>query len=108
MPPPSIGAIIVPMWHRRLRNIAAAIAVPVILVGPIVMGAWHVRQGAAQAAAAAGSGPDDERVRTYLSQRNPLIDRLLPQGVGGTTFSEAIDAAGTADARAGVITLKAS
>ena len=72
-------------------------AVAVIVFGPIASAAWTVhgpergRPGYVEIDPAAASGSDAERIRAYLARRNPALDRLLPNGAGGTRFFEDLD-----------------
>jgi hypothetical protein len=83
---------------RRVRWFALA----VVVFGPLAQGAWAVRVAprlrlnATEVTPSStrptdGSGTPAERAGDYLAQRNPVVDRLLPEGAGGTHFVEKLD-----------------
>jgi hypothetical protein len=81
-----------PLWVG-LRLTAAA----VILFGPIATASWamyapaQVGAGYVEVDPSSAGGPSAEGVREYLAARDPVVDRLLPNGAGGTRFFEDLD-----------------
>jgi hypothetical protein len=74
---------------RRVTRVLRAIALLILVVGPIGVAAFEVHGGGALV----GVPPHplataDERVANYLRDRSPQVDRLLPDGRGGTRFYE--------------------
>jgi len=74
---------------RRVSRILRWIALVWILAGPIVVAAVAVHGGRPPIALVTKElTASDERVASYLRDRSPLVDRLLPDGRGGTRFYE--------------------
>lgn len=87
--------------RRRFRSwtlVLRLTAVGIVLFGPILLAAWSVHladplPGSYERVVfdqpyPAERTPTAAAVQDYLAVRNPLIDRLLPEGVGGTHFVE--------------------
>jgi hypothetical protein len=82
------------VWLRRSLRLTS---VAVIVFGPIVAAGWAIQTAdrvllsyhSVQPHAA--QGPMGANVRRYLEKRNPAVDRLLPDGAGGTWFFEDLE-----------------
>jgi hypothetical protein len=107
-------------FSPRTRFIVWSVSLTIILFGPIVQAAidLHRVRGAAtfgfrevqpaksQGEAPAGAAGAASRAANYLARRNPIVDRLLPEGEGGTRFFEQLgEYAGLAAARNAAIAL---
>jgi hypothetical protein len=85
------------VWLPSLRLGLRLTAVAVIVFGPIASAAWaiqateRVRFGYVEIDPSTPAGPTTHGVREYLARRDPAVDRLLPNGVGGTRFFEDLD-----------------
>jgi len=87
----------------RFSAVLRLVAAGVILVGPIAVAAWDLRQ-----APRVGGTPAPVEEAQYLSRRNPVIDELLPNGQGGVRVVEHLDGkSGMAFTRVAAIALAA-
>lgn len=86
--------------HRSFSPLGIGVrltAIAVILFGPIAQASWAMHASASVGAGyvevhpESASGPSAESVREYLAARDPIVDRLLPNGAGGTRFFEELD-----------------
>ena len=68
------------LGSRRVRLVVRAFALILIFFGPIVVEAWHLRVARPAEPFAA------EAAAEYRSRRSSDVDRLLPEGGGGTHF----------------------
>ena len=87
---------------RARRNAVRCTAAFIIVAAPIIVSAWAVRNGPDRtfpheritpptAMDTVDSLSPAGRVAAYLRERNPVVDRLLPAGDGGTLFFEHLD-----------------
>jgi hypothetical protein len=107
-------------FSPRTRLVMWSASLTMVLFGPIVQAAYdlHRARGAdafafpevqpakSQGEAPAGAAGAASRAANYLAKRNPIVDRLLPEGEGGTRFFEQLgEYAGLAVARNAAIAL---
>jgi hypothetical protein len=91
----------------RILRRARRVAVLVVIFGPIALGAWHVHVTSRRDPARLDPAPP--HAADYLSRRSPAVDRLLPEGRGGTYFYEDLGGvAGRANLIAASISLSTS
>jgi hypothetical protein len=80
-------------FRRTLR----CIAIVAILFGPIASAAWAIGEPGSvlwsyvEVDSGTANGPAADSVREYLAGRDPVLDRLLPSGAGGTRFFKDLD-----------------
>ena len=97
-PPPASQAF--PLTRRTFR-VLRWVALVIVLFGPIAEAAWAVHASTqmrvsspevfptSQPPSSSGEALDaTQLVGEYLTQRNPAVDALLPEGRGGTHFFE--------------------
>ncbi len=89
-------------WSTRTRIIVWLASATFIAVGPIAQAAYVLRRAPTVATfdfpevqpaksigdTPAGAAGAANRAADYLAERNPIVDRLLPEGEGGTRFFE--------------------
>ena len=110
-------------FSPRTRFIVWSVSLTIILFGPIVQAAVdlhrvrsttvfafpEVQPAKSQGEAAAGAAGAASRAANYLAKRNPIVDRLLPEGEGGIRFFEQLGGdSGLAEARTASIALMAN
>ncbi len=80
-----------PRLALRLTAVAMIVFGPIAAATIAIHAPERVRLGYVEANPSATSGPAAAGVREYIAGRDPAVDRLLPNGVGGTRFFENLD-----------------
>lgn len=75
----------------RLTAIAVIVFGPIAAAARAVHAPERVRLGYVEVDPSTASGRAAHGVKEYLAGRDPAVDRLLPNGVGGTRFFEDLD-----------------
>ncbi len=93
-------------FSHRTRLVVWATTTVLIVFGPIAQAAWDLRSARRQGglgypevrmtdASAPPPSPEvaeaAEWVARYRARRNPVVERLLPEGIGGTRFFQRLD-----------------